>query len=335
MKTVVGIQFKGGGRVYYFDPLNFDFKRGDYAIVETVRGLELGYVSIGNRNIEDDQLEHELKPVIRIATERDLKQEKKNNEQAKNSFEIFKKYVKDFGLAMKPLYCEYTIDSSKVIFYYSADDRIDFRDLLKVLAPEFKIRVELRQIGTREAARVIGGVGSCGRELCCKTHLSNFDFVTMKMAKEQGMALNTNKISGICDKLMCCIAYEHELYQELKKELPNVGQMVKTPSCECCKVVSVDYIKKLVRTSENASGALTIHKAEDVELIDFDTKLKDHAQVVASIDEEDNIVIEETIASVNDLETKVLTKDKKVNDKNKNRHHQKKKQGITNDKTKN
>ena len=134
---------------------------------------------------------------------------------------------------------------------------------------------------------------------------------------------------------MCCIAYEHELYQELKKELPNVGQMVKTPSCECCKVVSVDYIKKLVRTSENASGALSIHKAEDVELIHFDAKLKDNAQVVASIDEEDNIVIEETIPSFHDLETKVLTKDKKTNNKSKNRHHQKKKQGITNDKTKN
>lgn len=294
MITIVGIQFKGGGRVYYFDPLHFKFERGDYAIVETVRGLELGYVSIGNREVEEDHLSHELKPVIRRATEKDLKQEEKNNELAKKSFEIFKKHVKEFDLDMKPLYCEYTIDSSKILFYYCSEERIDFRELLKVLAPEFKIRVELRQIGTREAARIIGGIGSCGRELCCKTHLANFDFVTMKMAKEQGMALNTNKISGICDKLMCCIAYEHELYQALKKELPNVGQMVKTPSCDCCKIVSVDYIKKIVRTNENPNGAPTAHKAEDVEIINFDAKVKDDAKVVATIDESEEITVIDT-----------------------------------------
>lgn len=299
MKTVVGIQFKGGGRVYYFDPLKYNFKRGNYAIVETVRGLELGFVSIGNRDIDDDALEHELKPVIRPATEKDIKQDEKNIELAKSSFEVFKKHVKEFNLDMKPLYCEYTIDSSKVIFYYSAEERVDFRELLKVLAPEFKIRVELRQIGTREAARVIGGIGSCGRELCCKTHLANFDFVTMKMAKEQGMALNTNKISGICDKLMCCIAYEHELYQELKKEMPNVGQMVKTPSCDCCKVVSVDYIKKLIKTSENPNGAPTTHKADEVELINFDAKVKDDAKVVATINENNEIIVDEIVKEEN------------------------------------
>ncbi len=315
MKTIVGIQFKGGGRVYYFDPLDFKFERGDYAIVETVRGLELGLVSIGNREVEDDHLEHELKPVVRRATEYDLKQEEKHNELAKKSFEIFKRYVKEFDLDMKPLYCEYTIDSSKIIFYYSAEDRIDFRELLKVLAPEFKIRVELRQIGTREAARIIGGIGSCGRELCCKTHLANFDFVTMKMAKEQGMALNTNKISGICDKLMCCIAYEHELYQELKKELPNVGQMVKTPSCDCCKIVSVDYLKKIVRTNENPNGAPTVHKAEDVEVIDFNSRVKDDAKVVATIENEEIVVID------NDINESVKEHDEDVSfskDNNKN-----------------
>lgn len=324
MKTVVGIQFKGGGRVYYFDPLKYDFKRGDYAIVETVRGLELGYVSIGNREVEDDTLEHELKPVIRPANECDIKHDEKNTILAKSSFEIFKKYVKEFDLDMKPLYCEYTIDSSKVIFYYSAEDRVDFRELLKVLAPEFKIRVELRQIGTREAARVIGGLGGCGRELCCKTHLANFDFVTMKMAKEQGMALNTNKISGICDKLMCCIAYEHELYQELKKELPNVGQMVKTPSCDCCKVVSVDYLKKLVKTNENPNGAPTVHKAEDVEVINFDAKVKDDAKVVAVIEDEDIYISNdsETVSLVDNDEIE-HNKDNKNNQKKYKHHHKK------------
>lgn len=293
MKTVVGIQFKGGGRVYYFDPLDLEFQYNDYVIVETVRGLELGHVLIGNRLVEDDDLEHDLKPVIRKATQEDLTKEKNNNELAKKSFEIFKHYVKIFNLEMKPLYCEYTIDSSKVIFYYSAEDRVDFRDLLKVLAPEFKIRVELRQIGTREAARIMGGIGSCGREICCKKHLTNFDFVTMKMAKEQGMALNTNKISGICDKLMCCIAYEHELYKELKKELPSVGQMVKTPSCECCKIVSVDYLKRTVKTDENPGGTPVLHKADDVEIITLNSNVKDDATLVASIDTDDNIVVEE------------------------------------------
>ena len=351
MKTIVGIQFKGGGRVYYFDPLHFNFKRGDYAIVETVRGLELGFVSIGNRDVEDDHLEHELKPVIRRATDHDIKQEEKNIELAKKSFEIFKKHVKEFDLDMKPLYCEYTIDSSKIIFYYSAEDRIDFRELLKVLAPEFKIRVELRQIGTREAARVMGGIGSCGRELCCKTHLANFDFVTMKMAKEQGMALNTNKISGICDKLMCCIAYEHELYKELKKELPAVGQMVKTPSCDCCKIVSVDYIKKIVRTNENPNGAPTPHNAADVELIDLTKEVKDNAEVITTINDDEITVIDNSLNNIeyNDeekIETVSFTKEEAVendnnkknnNNKHKNKYHKhhKPKQGNKNGKGEN
>lgn len=317
MKKIVGIQFKGGGRVYYFDPLNYEFKRGDYAIVETVRGLELGFVSIGNREVEDNYIEHELKPVVRVAKPEDLEQEKKNNELAKKSFEIFKEFVAKLNLEMKPLYCEYTIDNSKIIFYYCAEDRVDFRELLKLLTPKFRIRVELRQIGTREAARVIGGVGSCGRELCCKTHLANFDFVTMKMAKEQGMSLNTNKISGICDKLMCCIAYEHELYLELKKDLPNVGQMVKTPSCDCCKVVSVDYIKKKVKTNENPNGAPVSHNASEVELIDFNKTVKDDAKVVAAIENDEILIIDEptplndtddTMAIIDDdLDTKSFT----------------------------
>lgn len=323
MKTIVGIQFKGGGRVYYFDPLEYNFKRGDYAIVETVRGLELGYVSIGNREVEDSQIEHELKPVVRNATDEDLIQEEKNNELAKKSFEVFKEYVKKLNLPMKPLYCEYTIDSSKIIFYYSSDDRVDFRELLKFLTPKFRIRVELRQIGTREAARVIGGIGSCGRELCCKTHLTNFDFVTMKMAKEQGMALNTNKISGICDKLMCCIAYEHEMYQELKKELPNIGQMVKTPSCECCKVVAIDYLKKTVKTNENPNGSPTVHKAEDVEIINFNKELKDDAKVVATIENEKITIVEEPldIKFEEELETKSLTLEDNSKEKNNKNHN--------------
>lgn len=270
MKKIVGIQFKGGGKVYYFDPLDYEFDNGEYAIVETVRGLELGFVKIKNRLVEDEQVAYDLKPVIKKASQSDLDREKKNEKLASLAFEIFKRHVNSLNLEMKPLYAEYTIDQSKIVFYYTADERVDFRELLKLLTPEFKTRVELRQIGPREAARYIGGIGSCGRTLCCCTHLLNFDFVTMKMAKEQGMSLNTNKISGQCGKLMCCIGYEHELYKELKKELPQIGDFVKTPSCDYCKVVQVDYLKGLVKTEEKKDG-LVIHEASDVEELIFAT----------------------------------------------------------------
>ena len=247
MPKVIGIQFKGVGRIYYFDPLDFVFESGEYAIVETVRGLELGKVILGNHEIPQESLEAELKPVMRKATEKDVKQEEKNNELAKEAFKVFKKSVSDCNLEMKPLYAEYTIDRSKVVFYYTADDRVDFRNLLKVLTPEFKSRVELRQIGPREAARAIGGLGGCGRELCCKSHLKNFDIVTMKMAKDQNLSLNTSKISGVCGKLMCCIAYEDELYKELKKVFPSINSYIKTNKGESGKIIAVDFLKRTIR----------------------------------------------------------------------------------------
>lgn len=329
MIKIVGIQFKGAGKVYYFDPLKFDFQTGEYAIVETVRGLELGKVIIGNREVEDSEVEYELKPVIRKATAKELEQEAKNNELAKSSFEVFKKYIKKCNLDMKPLYAEYTIDQSKIIFYYSADDRVDFRELLKYLAPEFKIRVELRQVGPREAARALGGIGTCGRELCCKTHLSNFDFVTMKMAKEQGMSLNNSKISGACGKLMCCIAYENELYKELKKEFPSLGSYVKTPSCESCKVVSVDLFKRLVKTQEAPTGMPTIHKLTDIEGYTI-AKIEETPEIIISAKLEDD-EIEVTVAELEHYEeTTELVETKPVADddapkKNKRYHRYQKK----------
>ena len=247
MPRVVGIQFKGVGRIYYFDPLDFEFEPGEYAIVETVRGLEIGKVILGNHDLENGKLETELKPVIRKGTIEDVKQEEYNDKLAKDAIKIFKKCVSKCELEMKPLYAEYTIDRTKVIFYYTADDRVDFRNLLKLLTPEFKMRVELRQIGPREAARAIGGLGTCGRELCCKSHLRNFDIVTMKMAKDQNLSLNTSKISGTCGKLMCCIAYEDELYKEFKKEFPALNSYVKLKSGDSGKVISLDYIKRTLR----------------------------------------------------------------------------------------
>ena len=247
MPKVVGIQFKGVGRIYYFDPLDFEFEPGEYAIVETVRGLEIGKVILGNHDLEDGKLETELKPVIRKGTQEDVKQEEYNDKLAQDAIKVFKKCVSKCELDMKPLYAEYTIDRSKVVFYYTADDRVDFRNLLKVLTPEFKARVELRQIGPREAARAIGGLGSCGRELCCKSYLKNFDIVTMKMAKDQNLSLNTSKISGVCGKLMCCISYEDELYKELKKIFPSINSYIRTNKGESGKIISVDYLKRTIR----------------------------------------------------------------------------------------
>ena len=331
MKEIVGIQFKNASRVYYFSPLEYKFQVGEYAIVETVRGLELGRVIIANRMVEDDELSHELKPVIRKANNHDLALEKKHEELAPESFKVFKKYVNQLNLPMKPLYCEYTIDSSKVIFYYSAEDRVDFRELLKLLTPHFKTRVELRQIGPREAARIVGGIGSCGRVICCKTCLNNFDFVTMKMAKEQGMSLNTNKISGVCGKLMCCIGYEHELYLELKKEVPNVGQLVKTPNCSCCKVLTVDYIKKVVTVLENPDGAPVRYEAKQVSLIvPKDPNLPDAELVVTN----DEFIEEETTSHEEIAETEEKGKKKiyKPFVKQKGNNNNKKKKNKKNDK---
>ena len=286
MTEIVGIQFKNNSRVYYFAPGHFKFNVGDYAIVETVRGMELGRVIIENRKVEDEEVSYELKPIIRKANDNDVKQEKKYEELAKSSFEFFKEAVSEQKLPMKPLYAEYTIDGSKILFYYSADDRVDFRDLLKVLTPKFKTRVELRQIGPREAARIIGGIGSCGRVICCKSCLNNFDYVTIKMAKEQNMSLNTNKISGLCGKLMCCIGYEHEMYKALRKEIPNPGELVKTPNCPCCKVVDTDYIKKIISVAEKDDGIITKYSSDEVErLVKKDPNIDEGVENVVTDDE--------------------------------------------------
>ena len=261
---VIGVQFKGMGRVYYFNPINIQFNKDDYVIVETIRGVELGKVIIPNRSIEEESLEAELKPIIRKANIKDVENDKRNINDAKAAFEIFKEEVSKLNLDMKPIDAEYTFDRSKVVFFYTADDRVDFRELLKSLTPKFKSRVELRQIGSREAARMIGGLGSCGRELCCRGFLRNFDAVTMKMAKDQSLSLNITKISGACGKLMCCIAYENELYQELKEIVPSVGTYVKTPSCDSCKIVAVDYIKQIVKVQEEVDAMPKAYHVRDV-----------------------------------------------------------------------
>jgi len=265
---VIGIQFKGMGRIFYFNPLNIKFNQNDYVIVETVRGLELGKVIIPNKEIDENQFETEIKPIVRRAVQKDIDNEEKNRLDAIEAFNTFKTEVKKLKLPMKPLSAEYTLDRSKIVFFYTAEDRVDFRELLKNLTPYFKARLELRQIGSREAARLIGGIGICGREFCCRSHLKNFDTVTMKMAKDQSMSLNISKISGACGKLMCCIAYENELYQELHELIPSVGTFVKTPTCDYCKVITVDYIKQIIRVQEDPDELPKSYYASEVEIVE-------------------------------------------------------------------
>lgn len=248
MIRVVGIEFKEVGKIYWFDPTPFDLKTNDYVVVETVRGTEIGRVAQDIKEVEKSSLEHELKRVQRKANENDLNQFESNKQKARDAFKLCKKIVNESGLKMKLLDCEYTLDQQKLIVYYNADGRVDFRELLKDLASTFRVRIELRQIGPREGAKFIGGIGTCGRELCCAKHLREFDLVTMKMAKEQGMTLNASKVAGVCGKLMCCIAYENDVYQEKRDRIPAIGDMVKSPNCANCRVVNVNYVKEEVTT---------------------------------------------------------------------------------------
>lgn len=273
MKKIVGIGFKDGGKIYWFNPNFLNVKVGDKVVVETVRGLELGYVVMPIREIEDKDFEHELKDIIRIASDKDIKDYNKNEERAKEDFEKAKKIIKAQKLDMKTLGCEYTLDGSKLLIYYNADGRVDFRELVKVLASEFKVRIELRQIGPREGAKIVGGIGACGRELCCKKHLREFDLVTMKMAKDQGMALTANKITGLCGKLMCCISYENCAYLDAKKNMPAIGDIVKTPNGDELKVSSINVLSKKVSLDNN--GAVEVFDVDKLKIIKHSKQVKE------------------------------------------------------------
>ena len=273
MKKIVGIGFKDGGKIYWFNPNFLNVKVGDKVVVETVRGLELGYVVMPIREIEDKDFEHELKDIIRIASDKDIKDYNKNEERAKEDFEKAKKIIKAQKLDMKTLGCEYTLDGSKLLIYYNADGRVDFRELVKVLASEFKVRIELRQIGPREGAKIVGGIGACGRELCCKKHLREFDLVTMKMAKDQGMALTANKITGLCGKLMCCISYENCAYLDAKKNMPAIGDIVKTPNGDELKVTSINVLSKKVSLDNN--GAVEVFDVDKLKIIKHSKQVKE------------------------------------------------------------
>ena len=246
MSKVIGVRFKRPGKVYFFDAGNINVKAKDKVIVETAMGQEMGEVVINNKNLTNNKNKASLKPIIRVATEKDLKHFTENKEKEKEAFKICEEKIKKHKLGMHLVDASYTFDNAKLLFYFTADNRIDFRELVKDLASIFKTRIELRQIGVRDQVRRIGGNGVCGRELCCCTFLNNFDTVSIKMAKEQNIALNPAKISGNCGRLMCCLRYEQEAYEEKLKKLPKVGAIVKTEDGEGT-VDSIEILKGIVR----------------------------------------------------------------------------------------
>lgn len=247
MTKVIGVRFRTAGKIYFFDPLNFEIKRGDHVIVETARGIEFGTVMTGVTEVEDEKVVQPLKPVIRIANERDIEQEANNKVKEKEAFRVCLEKIRKHELEMKLIDAEYTFDNNKVLFYFTADGRIDFRELVKDLAGVFKTRIELRQIGVRDETKIVGGIGICGRPLCCHSYLSDFVPVSIKMAKEQNLSLNPTKISGVCGRLMCCLKNEEETYEELNRRLPGIGDFVTTEDGLKGEVQSVNVLRQLVK----------------------------------------------------------------------------------------
>lgn len=247
MIKVIGVRFRTAGKIYFFDPLEFEIKRGDHVIVETARGVEYGTVVCDPKEVEEDQVIQPLKPVLRVATAKDDEQEKNNKEKEREAFKVCLEKIRKHELDMKLIDAEYTFDNNKVLFYFTADGRIDFRELVKDLAAVFKTRIELRQIGVRDETKILGGIGSCGRQLCCHSHLSEFVPVSIKMAKEQNLSLNPTKISGVCGRLMCCLKHEEETYEELNRNLPNVGDFVNCSDGVKGEVHSINVLRQLVK----------------------------------------------------------------------------------------
>ena len=247
MTKVVGVRFRNVGKIYYFSPKNYEIKTGDHVIVETARGIEYGKVVLAPREVSDDSVVHPLKEVLRVATKDDDEREAQNRSKERDAFKICQKKIREHGLEMKLIDAEYTFDNNKVLFYFTADGRIDFRQLVKDLASIFKTRIELRQIGVRDETKILGGIGICGRCLCCHTYLSEFVPVSIKMAKEQNLSLNQTKISGVCGRLMCCLKNEQETYEELNKRLPGIGDMVTTPDGLQGSVQSVNVLRQRVK----------------------------------------------------------------------------------------
>lgn len=254
MTKVIGVRFRTAGKIYFFAPGDHDIKRTDHVIVETARGQEYGSVVGEIREIEDDKVIQPLKPIIRIATPQDDERALKNKEKERNAFDICLEKIRKHELEMKLIDAEYTFDNNKLLFYFTADGRIDFRELVKDLAAVFKTRIELRQIGVRDETKIRGGIGICGRPLCCHAHLSDFVPVSIKMAKEQNLSLNPIKISGVCGRLMCCLNHEEETYEYLNRNLPSQGDFVTTDDGKKGEVHSVNVLRQLVKVVVETDG---------------------------------------------------------------------------------
>ena len=247
MVKIIGVRFRNVGKIYYFNPKNFQVNPGDHVIVETARGVEYGIVVLGPKEVDDNEVVQPLKDVIRVATQKDDAKAESNRKKEKEAYQICLQKIRAHELEMKLIDVEYTFDNNKVLFYFTADGRIDFRELVKDLAAVFKTRIELRQIGVRDETKILGGMGICGRGLCCHTYLSEFAPVSIKMAKEQNLSLNPTKISGVCGRLMCCLKNEQETYEYLNKRLPNTGDTVTTPEGIKGEVQSVNVLRQLVK----------------------------------------------------------------------------------------
>ena len=267
MVKVIGVRFRTAGKIYFFSPGQFDIKQGDNVIVETARGVEFGRVVSGVKEVAEEDVIQPLKSVIRIATEQDQKVVNKNKQKEKEAFKICLEKIRKHGLEMKLIDVEYTFDGNKILFYFTADGRIDFRELVKDLAAVFRTRIELRQIGVRDETKIRGGIGICGRPLCCSTYLTEFSAVSIKMAKEQNLSLNPTKISGVCGRLMCCLTNEEETYEELNNNLPSAGEAVTTPEGLKGEVQSLSVLRQLVRvivTLDNDEKEIREYPAADL-----------------------------------------------------------------------
>lgn len=279
LKEIIGIKFKKPGKIYFFNPRGEKLKKGDFVIVETVNGMEIAEVTIENKEMPEEKIINPLKSIIRKATYKDIKHKEENNKQEEEALKKAQRLAKKHNLDMNLMEAEYTFDNGKLLFYFTADGRIDFRDLVKDLAAIYKTRIELRQVGVRDQVRKIGGNGVCGRELCCCSFLDNFDSVSIKMAKEQNIALTPSKISGNCGRLMCCLRYEQNVYEEKLARLPKVGATVKAPDEGIGIVDSIETLKERIRVKFTDKEGLSYFKrydAKDVKVIkDVDSKNED------------------------------------------------------------
>lgn len=268
MIKVVGVRFKAAGKIYYFDPDDIDVKFNDFVVVETVRGIEFGHVVVGPKEIEEDEIVSPLKKVLRVALDEDFEIHRENKKKAEEAIITCQEKVDEHGLRMKLVDVEYTFDNNKVIFYFTADGRVDFRELVKDLAAIFRTRIELRQIGVRDEAKAVGGVGPCGRKVCCKQFLGEFEPVSIKMAKEQSLSLNPTKISGLCGRLMCCLKYEQDNYEELLEKMPQVGAIAITKDGKGTVVKTytlLERVKIKVRL-EDDTDELIDYQIDEIEL---------------------------------------------------------------------